>query len=84
MTKRNTFSGKELHSVREITLLFKFPTSDIHDVNYDQGFKLRMASKTRTIGITFVFFLVVSSNGTSFTMFLGGVAENRKITINYD
>ena len=37
--------------------------------------KIRMASKARTITITLVLLLVVSSEGTSFTAFLGGVAE---------
>ena len=36
---RIQFYGKELHSVRVITLLFKVPTSDIHDVKCDQGYQ---------------------------------------------
>ena len=30
---------KELHATMGITLLFKLPTSDIHDVKYDQGYQ---------------------------------------------
>ena len=39
VTKRNQFYGKELYGARGITLLFKFPTSDINDVKYDQGYQ---------------------------------------------
>ena len=31
------FYGKEVDATMGITLLFKVPTSDIHEVKYDQG-----------------------------------------------
>ena len=30
---------KKLYDTMRITLLFKLPTSDIHDVKYDQGYQ---------------------------------------------
>ena len=33
------FYGKKVNITMGITLLFKVPTSDIHDVKYDQGYQ---------------------------------------------